>query len=210
MASMHHRWTLALAAAGLMASACGDRQPAGVELPGPADLPPASLAAESAELNRTLASIRAATAAFHDVNVAVAAGYAQGSSCEQRAQGAMGYHYPNQALLGIAGRRGTPPLVWGTDAAIDLLKPEVLLYAPTADGSLELVAVEYVVFAAAWDAVNAAPPALAGVEMPLMSGQGAHGFEPHYELHVWLWRHNPLGMFAQWNPDVTCAYAPRP
>jgi hypothetical protein len=26
----------------------------------------------------------------------------------------------------------------------------------------------------------------------------------HYDLHVWLWQHNPSGLFAPWNPDVTC------
>jgi hypothetical protein len=32
----------------------------------------------------------------------------------------------------------------------------------------------------------------------------AHGFEPHYELHVWTHRPNPSGLFAEWNPAVTC------
>jgi hypothetical protein len=36
----------------------------------------------------------------------------------------------------------------------------------------------------------------------------AHGFEPHYELHVWTHRDNPSGMFAEWNPNVTCPTAP--
>jgi hypothetical protein len=26
----------------------------------------------------------------------------------------------------------------------------------------------------------------------------------HYDLHVWLYRHNPAGMFAAWNPLVRC------
>jgi len=26
-------------------------------------------------------------------------------------------------------------------------------------------------------------------------------------LHAWVWKDNPSGMFANWNPRVTCAYA---
>ena len=26
----------------------------------------------------------------------------------------------------------------------------------------------------------------------------------HYELHVWLYRHDPAGRFAMWNPRVHC------
>lgn len=160
--------------------------------------------AGDASLSQTLAAARAATAQFHDIEVAVAAGYALGSPCESRAEGAMGHHYPNRSLLGIRGVRGTPPLVWGDDAVIDLRQPEVLLYEPQADGSKRLVAVEYVVFAAAWDAVNSEPPTFAGVPFEYKEGVEAHGFEPHYELHVWVWRHNPLGMFYAWNPNVSC------
>ncbi len=32
-----------------------------------------------------------------------------------------------------------------------------------------------------------------------------HGFEPHYELHLWPYRDNPTGMFAEFNPAVSCA-----
>jgi hypothetical protein len=28
--------------------------------------------------------------------------------------------------------------------------------------------------------------------------------EPFYALHVWVWHHNPLGLFANWNPLVEC------
>jgi hypothetical protein len=34
----------------------------------------------------------------------------------------------------------------------------------------------------------------------------AHGFMPHYELHMWLYRDNPNGLFAPFNPDVSCRY----
>jgi hypothetical protein len=155
-------------------------------------------------LSQALATVRAATAQFHDIDVALAAGYALGSPCESRAEGAMGHHYPNRTLMGTRGVRGTPPLVWGDDAVIDVQRPEVLLYEPQADGSMRLVAVEYLVFAAAWDAVNSEPPTFAGVPFEYKAGVDAHGFEPHYELHVWVWRQNPLGTFYAWNPKVSC------
>jgi len=31
-------------------------------------------------------------------------------------------------------------------------------------------------------------------------------FEPHYDRHVWIYRDNPNGVFAQFNPNVTCNY----
>jgi hypothetical protein len=34
----------------------------------------------------------------------------------------------------------------------------------------------------------------------------AHNFEPHYDRHVWLYRSNANGMFAQFNPTVTCKF----
>jgi hypothetical protein len=26
----------------------------------------------------------------------------------------------------------------------------------------------------------------------------------HWSLHVWLWKDNPNGLFAAFNPDVSC------
>ena len=34
----------------------------------------------------------------------------------------------------------------------------------------------------------------------------AHMFEPHYDRHVWLYRDNPNGVFAQFNPKVSCEH----
>ena len=30
------------------------------------------------------------------------------------------------------------------------------------------------------------------------------GMPVHYDLHVWLWKHNPSGVFAPFNPDASC------
>jgi hypothetical protein len=34
-----------------------------------------------------------------------------------------------------------------------------------------------------------------------------YGPGPFYELHVWAWKANPRGAFADMNPDVTCKHA---
>ncbi|MDQ3081722.1 MAG: hypothetical protein M3R07_05870 [Gemmatimonadota bacterium] len=153
------------------------------------------------ELAKVLATVRASTAAFHDPAVALAAGYRATLACESSSTGAMGFHYSNPALLGVIPR--SRPLN-GTDAVIDPARPEVLLYEPQADGTVRLVAVEYVVFRSAWDALYSEPPTLAGIPFDERFGSNAHGISDHYELHAWVWRNNPLGMFSPYNPKVSC------
>jgi hypothetical protein len=153
-------------------------------------------------LAQGLAALRDATDQFHDAAVALAAGYRPSAAgCESSATGAMGIHYGHPALLGIV--RGSSP-VTGTDAVIDPLRPEVLMYEPQDDGGRRLVGVEFVVYRAAWDALHQQPPAFFGTPFDRKFGAEAHGHADHYELHVWLWRHNPLGMFEPWNPKVSC------
>ena len=146
-----------------------------------------------------LAQLRRATAQFHRIEAATAAGYELGyltghapprriiTGCiANPALGAMGYHYFNKALI--------------DDNIIDPLKPEGLVYAPGADGGLKLVAVEYVVPGPASN-----PPGPA--EAPTVFGQHMHILVPQvgfHTLHAWVWGHNPAGMFAHWNPEVVC------
>jgi hypothetical protein len=63
--------------------------------------------------------------------------------------------------------------------------------------ALRLVGVEYVVPFGAWTAP----------EPPVLFGQHFHRNETFglWALHVWVWQHNPSGLFADWNPRVTCA-----
>ena len=166
-----------------------------------------------------LDAVRDATARFKDVNVALAEGYvpAPGSMCETSAMmgragpvEAMGIHYFRPDLLGISG---TPnPRVDGTGTHTDFMKPGILIYEPQADGSLELVAVENLVFEKAWKAAgHKSPPTFHGlaydhmVDDPTTKADEAHMFEPHYDRHVWVHRDNPKGVFAQFNPKVSCA-----
>jgi len=138
-----------------------------------------------------LAEVRAATAKYHRVEVAIAEGYFNTRECVASPAGAMGIHYVNRALR--------------DDPALDPTRPEVLVYEPQKNGQLRLVAVEYFVWRAAWDALSpSSSPTLFGEPFFRSFGPAAHGLPDHYELHVWLWRNNPSGMFAQWNPKVTC------
>jgi hypothetical protein len=124
--------------------------------------------------------------------------------------GAMGIHFFRPDMLGITA---TAPRVDGVGTHTDFLTPAVLIYEPQADGSLELVAVENLVFLAAWEAAgNTEPPAFHGVaydrmvDDPATETDEAHMFAPHYDRHVWIYRENPSGVFAQFNPAVTCAH----
>jgi hypothetical protein len=125
--------------------------------------------------------------------------------------GAMGVHYFRPDLLGITAPPS--PRVNGVGTHTDFRRPSILIYEPQADGSMALVAVENLVFAEAWRASGqSAPPTFHGVvydtmrDDPNTTIDEAHMFEPHFDRHVWLYRDNPNGVFAQFNPAVTCAH----
>jgi hypothetical protein len=151
----------------------------------------------TAGLEDELAEVRQATARFHVVEAAVDAGYELGyvngsgvriiTGCVAHpTAGAMGYHYFNKALI--------------DDLAVDPLNPEGLVYAPGPNGQLQLAAVEYVVPGLASNPPGVfEPPTLFGSKMVILVP--AVGF---HTLHAWVWRSNPAGMFAHWNPDVAC------
>ena len=168
-----------------------------------------------------LAAVRAAAERFRDVNVAMAEGYvpAPGSMCETAPHmgqpaslGAMGVHYFRPDMLGITAPPN--PRVAGNGTHTDFLNPAILIYEPQTDGSLELVAVENLVFESAWRAAgNTEPPSFHGrpyermADDPSTEIDEAHMFEPHYDRHVWVFRDNPNGVFAPFNPNVTCPTA---
>lgn len=163
-------------------------------------------------------AILESTAKYEDVNVALAEGFfpAPPGDCTSAAteglpseMGAMGIHYIHPGLLGL-----NPPgdgRVNGTGLNTDFAKPSILLYEPQADGSLVLVGVENLIFKTAWaEAGNEGSPMLGDQPWDVMADMGntdgdeAHGFEPHYDLHVWAQRANPQGVFAAFNPNVSC------
>lgn len=168
----------------------------------------------------TLADVRSATERFRNVEVALAEGYVRDpfDLCDTAAMmgrpaslGAMGVHYFRPDLLGIT--EPPAPRVNGTGTHTDFREPGILIYEPRADGSLELVAVENLVFANAWrESGHSVPPTFHGVTYDTMRDDPgttideAHMFEPHFDRHVWLFRDNPNGVFAPFNPAVTCAH----
>lgn len=152
-------------------------------------IPAVALAAASGS---DLATVRAATARFHDFSVADAAGYGPLHSCtdENSGLGAMGQHYVRGDLLG--------------DLAFDLSRPEVVVYEPMSNGRQRLVAVEFVEFAEPWDAVNEDPPVLFGRQLQLVAAPNRYGVPAFYQIHVWVWKSNPAGIFSDWNERVSC------
>jgi hypothetical protein len=166
-----------------------------------------------------LDQLREVVAKYKDVNVALADGYitpdnhcvsAEGEGLPAEL-GAMGIHYIHPALLQITA---TEPRVDGNSTHTDWMRPSVLIYEPQADGTLELVAVENLVFEAAWNAAGKPEELVFNgrnwdhmADDPNTPGDEAHGFTPHYDQHVWLFRENPAGTLMPFNPNATCEHA---
>jgi hypothetical protein len=146
----------------------------------------------------TLGAVKKATKKFQRLSVAKKAGYAilkdtQGIACiDNPGVGAMGVHYVKGPLVG--------------DGKLTPKTPEALVYEPR-HGRLRLVAVEYVVFQAAWDANHSKPPKLFGQEFMLQTAPNRFGLDAFYMLHAWIYKHNPAGKFEPWNPRVHCPAA---
>ena len=140
-------------------------------------------------------AVRQATTHFTDVEAAKSAGYGLFHGCVSGPQeGAMGIHFVNGDLVG--------------DGAVDASHPEALIYE-FRNGRLQLVGVEYVVIAEAWDANNDMPPTLMGQVFQYVGAPNRYRIPAFYELHVWAWKQNPNGMFTDWNPMVSCEdYSP--
>jgi hypothetical protein len=145
-----------------------------------------------------LAATRAALEKYQDPIVAIREGYFSTLACMDFPQGGMdgevkftpggmGVHFLNLSNIG---------------PTLDSLKPQVLIYEPVGD-KLRLVAAEWFV------------PAEVAKERPSIFGQALlgpmDGHPPimpaalkHYDLHVWLWKTNPAGVFSSTNPALKC------
>lgn len=149
-----------------------------------------------------LTTARQATAAYHRVAAAEAAGYGLPeagplseciASLDPAMPAAMGYHFINGAAVG--------------DAVLDPALPEALVYEERPNGTMRLVALEYVVFESVWESVpeNAGTvPSLFGRPMTYVASPNRYELPAFYEIHAWLWKSNPHGLFADHNPRVTC------
>jgi len=153
----------------------------------------AALAGDGA-LPGELREVRAAVARYHSAEQAERAGYVfdAGEPCVSAPPGTMGIHVVNPALM--------------ADPAVHALQPEILLYVPHDNGKLELVGVEY--FRRAADQtppIDASDkPSLFGVPFDGPMPEHAPGMGWHYDLHVWVAEKNPSGVFAMFNPTITC------
>jgi hypothetical protein len=141
-----------------------------------------------------LQEVRAAVARYHSFEQAGRAGYTleQGEPCVAAPPGTMGIHVDNERLM--------------ADPRVDALEPEILLYVPKQNGKLELVGVEY--FRRAADQtppIDASDrPSLFGVDFQGPMAEHAPGMGWHYDLHVWVAEANPSGVFAMFNPAISC------
>jgi hypothetical protein len=135
--------------------------------------------------NRDLETLRQVTSPFRSFDAAITAGWsAKITSCmSDPTEGGMGFHYGNPALI---------------DGTAQVDQPELLLYEPQADGSEELVAVEYIIPYSA-HARSDAPPVLFGQQFKQNDTFQLWG------LHVWAWKTNASGLYADWNPQVNCS-----
>jgi hypothetical protein len=135
--------------------------------------------------------VRDATARFKDVSVAQAEGYALQFGCVSgESAGAMGLHYVNGDLVS----RGV----------LDATHPQIVIYEAMPGGRLRLTGADYLLFQAAWDANNPAPPQLMGQAFHLFDAPNRFGLPAFYTLHVWAWKDNPNGAFVNWHPNVRC------
>jgi hypothetical protein len=164
----------------LLCAACAEQ-----ELPGETQL--AALHAvdrpETAQANSDVAALRAATAHLQRFSQAAEAGYATQfpEGCFSDEAGAMGFHYLNGDLVG----------------SLEPTRPQLVMYEPQRNGTMKLVGVEFIA------------PGTPADTPPVLFGQNFR-WNPTFEvwvLHAWVWQNNPAGMFADWNPTVSCEFA---
>jgi hypothetical protein len=130
------------------------------------------------------AQVRAANDRFKDVAVAVSEGYAPIPCASGVDGGAMGVHYVKSALIG---------------ESVDIKQPQAVMYEPKPDGKMELIAVEYI--------TTKGPASLGGQLFNFTGSPNRYGLPPFYELHVWAWKANSRGAYADMNPSVSCEHA---
>ncbi len=142
-----------------------------------------------------IAKVRAATARYVDINVALSEGFVAATPCVSGPNnGAMGVHLVLPARIGA-----------GT---LDAEQPEALIYEPMADGRMRFVGLEYIVLESVWSANHpgGGVPALDGNLLNYVGAPNRYGLPAFYEMHVWAWQGNPAGSYSDWNTRVTCVH----
>ena len=159
--------------------------------PAPTENAAATAAQSAASLDGTLsaadrqdvAALRAATAQFHRLDVANAAGFDNQfpAGCMESPAGGMGIHYLKGDNVGT----------------LDPTRPQLVIYEPEQNGTMRLVAVEFIY------------PGQPTDPAPVLFGQSFRWNATFqvWALHVWTFKNNPTGLFKDWNPDVSCQFA---
>ena len=145
--------------------------------------------------NELARAVRQATARFHSLTQAERAGYGPfppGAPLHEcimalDQSGGMGFHWVNGTLV---------------DATLDAAHPEVLVYAPKPNGGLELVALEYVIFDSA--VPPGTTPTILGQALTFVPDGNRYEIPAFWQRHVWLYEKNEAGLFADFNPAVSC------
>ena len=172
---------LRFAAAALLAittAACSDSPPAPTE----AELPDLRRDRLPEDVVQKLETLRNSLLQYQSFDLAKETFDIEVTPCMvMRPHGGMGFHYGNGLLID-----GTP----------DEMAPEVLLFEPVKPSGMRLVGVEFIVPFDKWTGSN--PPELFGRKMSPNATFGV------WALHAWLFKRNPQGVFADWNPTVNC------
>jgi hypothetical protein len=143
------------------------------------------------DASRLVTVVREATERFKDVAAAEAAGYELQFGCVSGPDwGAMGLHYVHFPRV--------------LDGELDARQPEIVIYEPLPNGRLQLIGADYLVLADAWHQSHAEPPQLMGQLLHLFEAPNRFGLPAFYTLHVWAWKDNPGGTFANWHKNVSC------
>lgn len=131
----------------------------------------------TSQQRKLVKTLRDVTEEYRSLAEAKEDGYKRVTACvEKKGVGAMGFHYAKNSLI---------------DAKTDARKPEVLVYMPNKQGNYRLVAVEFL-------STAKTRPEIAGVKFE--NGP----FPGTFALHAWIWKDNPDGMFAAYNPKLRC------
>ena len=167
----------------MVVAACAEPSKSGA----PASIGTAQTANPITDVGDDLGKLRAAIAQYQNVDVATQAQWAPITGCmSDPTLGGMGFHYARSDFL---------------DGVLNPTQPKALLYEPESNGRLRLVAVEFVVpYTIA--PRDGTPPRLFGQDFLQNDG-----FQL-WMLHAWVFKNNPAGMFASWNPTVGCGAVP--
>ncbi|OKJ64174.1 hypothetical protein [Streptomyces sp. CB02261] len=128
---------------------------------------------------------------------------------QQHANGVRAGYKPDQYCVfdraGGTGALGYPHFNHAHDNSTDPARPTALLYEDDGKGGKRLVGVEWLVYDRDQNLkTDDDRPSMFGVPFKGPNRGNYPGQPVHYALHLWLWKKNPEGQFATYNPAVTC------